>query len=105
MWYMNPERRADLAGSCALAALTLEAARADDSTRKAYDQQLRAIVSELQAGLDGKRREERALAILALLGGGLSMAHAVHDQELGARIARSVVEAIAMLDERGNSTI
>ena len=99
-WYMSPERRADLAGSCALAALTLEAARADDETRKAYDQQLRSVVAELQAGMEGKRREDRALAILALLGGGLSMAHAVHDEDLGARIARSVIDAIAALDER-----
>ncbi len=96
-WYLSAERRADLAGSCALPTLTLEAARADDVTRKAYDEHLRAVVKELAAALDGERREADALAILALLSGGMSIAHAVHDQKLGARVARAVADAVVRL--------
>lgn len=99
-WYLSAKRRADLGGSCALATLSLEAARAGDATREAYDDHLRAILKELQAGLDGTRREDHALAILALLSGGMSMAHAVHDPRLGVRIARAVIDAITALGER-----
>ncbi len=98
-WYLSAERRADLAGSCALPTLSLEAARSDDETREAYDEQLRAIVKAFQAGLEGSHREEQALAILALLSGGLSMAHAVHDQRLGARIAHAVINAVSVLGD------
>ena len=100
-WYLNAERRADLPGSCALATLTLEAARADEATRELYDDSLRAIAKELQAGLPGNRREADAWAILALLSGGLSMAHAVHDPKLGARIASAVANCVVRIgDER-----
>lgn len=103
-WYLSAERRANLAGSCALPTLSLEAARADDATRHAYDEHLRAVLKELQAGLGGTRREDHALAILALLCGGMSMAHAVHDPRLGARIAHAVIDAITTLGERPHST-
>jgi AcrR family transcriptional regulator len=93
-WYLGPERRADLALSCALPTLSLDAARADSETRVAYETQLRGIVRELTAGLAGTRREADAWAILALLAGGMMMAHAVRDPRLAARIARSIVTAI-----------
>jgi len=92
-WYLSAERRTDLAGSCALPSLTLEAARSDDATRKEYDDELRAIAQELRNGLHGERKDDRALAILALLCGGMSMAHAIRDPKLGARISRAVVDA------------
>lgn len=97
-WYLGAQRRADLAESCALATLTLEAARADEATRELYDERLKSIAKELQAGLAG-RREADAWAILALLNGGLSMAHAVRDPKLGARIAKAVAAAIVALGE------
>jgi TetR/AcrR family transcriptional regulator, transcriptional repressor for nem operon len=99
LWYLNDERRADLPGSCALATLTLEAARADAATRELYDEHLRAIAKALQAGLGGSRREADAWAILALLSGGMSMAHAAKDPKLGARIARSVANAVIAIGE------
>jgi AcrR family transcriptional regulator len=98
-WYLNAERRADLPGSCALATLTLEAARADEATRDVYAESLNAIVKELQAGLPGSRREADAWAILALLSGGMSMAHAVRDPQLGARIASAVAKAVIRIGE------
>ncbi len=98
-WYLSAERRVDLAGSCALPTLSLEAARSGAETRAAYDEHLLAIVIELQVGLEGKKREDHALAILALLSGGLSMAHAVQDQRLGARIAHPVVSAVSVLGD------
>ncbi len=84
------KRRVDLASSCALPTLSLETARAGDDTRIAYDDEFQAIAKALQGGLDGKQREDRRLAIRALSSGGLSVAHAVHDRRLGARIACTV---------------
>ncbi len=97
-WYVNPQRRADLAGSCALAALTLEAARGGPGMRETYERSLREVVASAAAGLEGREREARAIAVLALLSGGLSMAHAVDDPALGKRIARAVTDAIAKLE-------
>lgn len=100
-WYVSPQRRADLAGSCALPALTLEAARGDADARETYEQALREVVASAAAGLEGRNRETRALAILALLAGAMSMAHAVDDERLGTRIARAVTDAIAKLEPEG----
>jgi AcrR family transcriptional regulator len=98
-WYLNAERRADLGSSCALPSLTLEAARADDDTRDAYTDELRSVIKEMQAGLPGGRREADAIAILALLSGGMTMAHAVSDEKLGARIAKAIADAVAAIGE------
>lgn len=92
-WYLKPQRRADLATSCALPTLSLEAARADDATRAEYAAQLREIAATL-AGEPNAQAQERALAVLALLSGGLMMAHAVGDAKLGGRIARAVADAV-----------
>jgi len=95
---VRPQRRSDLAGSCALAALTLEAARGGPDVRQAYQRSLREVVASAAAGLEGRDREARALAVLALFAGGLSIAHAVDDPALGKRIARAVTDAIAKLE-------
>jgi AcrR family transcriptional regulator len=92
-WYLGPQRRADLASSCALPTLSLEAARSDNATRAEYSAQIRSIVATLADG-PGVAAQDRALAILALLSGGMTMAHAVDDPKLGARIARAVVKAV-----------
>jgi AcrR family transcriptional regulator len=100
-WYLGAERRRDLAGSCALPSLSLEAARSDEATRAAYTAELRALIASVQAGLAGPRREGDAIAVLALLCGGMVMAHAVDDERLAARIAKGVSDAIALVGERG----
>lgn len=96
-WYLSAERRTDLAGSCALPTLTLEAARSDEETRIAYDARLRAVLAEVEAGLSGRHKRADAIVILALLSGGMSMAHAVYDPRLSARIARAVADAVGSI--------
>jgi len=93
MWYLGPQRRADLSSSCALPTLSLEAARADDATRAEYAAPLREIAATL-AGDSSPAAQERALAVLALLSGGMIMAHAVGNSRLGASIARAVANAV-----------
>ena len=92
-WYLGPQRRADLSSSCALPTLSLEAARSDDATRAEYAAQIREIAATL-ADDSSAAAQERALAVLALLSGGMIMAHAVGDSRLGTRIARAVVNAV-----------
>ncbi len=92
-WYLGPQRRANLGSSCALPTLSLEAARSDHETRAQYAEQIRSIAATLADG-PGAAAQERALAILALLSGGMTMAHAVDDPKLGARIARAIVNAV-----------
>jgi AcrR family transcriptional regulator len=99
-WYLGADRRSDLAGSCALPTLSLEAARSDAATRAAYTGELRALIADVQSGLAGSRREGDAIAILALLCGGMVIAHAVDDERLGSRIAKGVADAIVLLGEQ-----
>lgn len=100
-WYVSEERRTNLPESCALAVLTLDAARADDETKAVYERELALLISEFTDGLEGRGNERRAIAILALLAGGLSIGHAVHDPKLGKRIARAISEAASLLAEEG----
>ena len=99
-WYLSEERRANLPESCALAVLTLDAARADDETREAYERELGLLIAEFTDGLGGRTNDRRAIAILALLAGGLSIGHAVQDPKLGKRIARAISEAASLIAEK-----
>jgi hypothetical protein len=76
-----------------LPTLSLEAARSDDATRTEYAAQVREIAATL-ADDPSAAAQERALAVLALLSGGMIMAHAAGDSRLGTRIARAVVNAV-----------
>jgi AcrR family transcriptional regulator len=92
-FYLGPKRTCDLAEACALPTLSPEVMRADEETRTYYQAELQEIVAELAMGLSGKitsEREDQAIAILALLSGGVTLARAVPDPDLSARIARAV---------------
>jgi TetR/AcrR family transcriptional regulator, transcriptional repressor for nem operon len=61
---------------------------------------LRRIVAEVAAGLvDGSaaQRDDAAIALLALLSGGVTLARAVSDPALSARIAKAVGRAALVL--------
>jgi hypothetical protein len=67
--------------------------RADAVTRRAYEQELRHIIEEVASGLSARRsakRDETAIALLALLSGGVMLARAVPDPALSDRIAQAV---------------
>ena len=92
-FYLGPKRTCDLGQSCALPSLTPDVMRADADTRTAYEAELRRIIDEVAAGLNegppAQRRDE-AIALLALLSGGVTMARAVTDEALSERIAQAV---------------
>jgi TetR/AcrR family transcriptional regulator, transcriptional repressor for nem operon len=92
-FYLGPKRTCDIGQSCALPSLSPEVMRGDIETRKAYEMELRRIIDEVASGLpDGtvKEREDSAIALLALLSGGVTLARAVPDPVLSDRIARVV---------------
>lgn len=96
-FYLTERRTCDPGEACALQSLTNDVARADAATREVYEAELRRAIDALAHGLgpgegDGKRA--RAIALLALLSGGISMARAVEDPALADEIVASVRAAV-----------
>lgn len=88
-FYLTDRRTCEPGESCALQSLTNEVARSESSTRIAYETELERTVGELASGMrtgstEGDRA--RAIALLATLSGGLSMARAVNDPALADEI-------------------
>jgi TetR/AcrR family transcriptional repressor of nem operon len=91
--YLGAKRTCDLGQSCALPSLSPEVVRADALTRRGYEQELRRLIEEVASGLPARRsamREETAIALLALLSGGVTLARAVSDPALSDKIAQAV---------------
>lgn len=99
-FYLGPRRTCALGESCALPNLSPEVMRADDDTRDAYEQALRQIVDEVSSGLGDTPDDDRAIAFLALLSGGVTLARAVRDPELAQRIADAVGRYAVVIAER-----
>lgn len=98
--YLGERRTCDLAESCALQSLTGEVARADDEARAAYEAELRLVLESAAAGMQGATAAERraeAMALLALLAGGVSVARAVRDPVFAEEIAAAVRQAAIRL--------
>jgi len=92
-FYLTERRTCDLSESCALQSLTGEVARANDQTRDAYETELRGVIDAAAEGLDARSRAGRrgeAIALLALLAGGVSLARAVRDPALADEIAGAI---------------
>ncbi len=94
-YYLGYKRTCDLGASCALPSLSMDVIRADLETRQAYTEALRRIIEDAAEGLKGERseREDRAIALLVLLSGGVTLARAVSDPELSERIAQAIERA------------
>ena len=92
-FYLGPKRTCDIGQSCALPSLSAEVMRADSETRRAYEAELCRVIEEVASGLSGHStaaRDDMAIALLALLSGGVTLARAVPDPALSERIARAV---------------
>lgn len=101
-FYLGQRRTCDLGESCALATMSPEVMRADDETREAYEQALLSIVEEVASGLGdlpGNDHDDRAIALLSLLAGGVTLARAVRDPVTSERIARAVARYATALAE------
>ena len=99
-FYLGERRTCDLADSCALQSLTGEVARADDDARETYETALRGVIDTAADGMASTTDRERradAIALLALLAGGVSMARAVKDPALSEDIAAAVRRVAVLL--------
>ncbi|MBI2253807.1 MAG: TetR/AcrR family transcriptional regulator [Proteobacteria bacterium] len=100
-FYLGYKRTCDLGESCALPSLSPDVMRADEETRNAYTAELKRLVEEVATGLTGNShaeahgtsREDRAIVLLAMLSGGVTLARAVSDPVLSERIAQLVAQA------------
>jgi TetR/AcrR family transcriptional repressor of nem operon len=95
--YLSPEHRDDLAGSCAVATLGTDVARASDRTRSAYGDQVRSYLRVIEGLLDEPdpaARRRRAVLTLSALVGAVIMARAVSDPELSGELLALVGEAL-----------
>lgn len=91
-FYLGDRRTCDLADSCALQSLSSDVARADDDARQVYETNLHAIVAAMTAESEGlpNARRDQAIALLALLVGGVTLARAVRDPAASDEIAAAV---------------
>lgn len=94
-FYLTERVTCDAGESCALQSLTGDVARAGPDARAAYTAALREVI----AAADGGSRAQ-AIATLALLSGGVSMARAVDDPELIQEITEAVRAAAMGLPRR-----
>lgn len=96
-FYLTDRRTCELGESCALQSLTNEVARSEPKTRMAYEAELQRTVEELASGMaTGSARCDRAkaIALLATLSGGVSMARAVNDPDFADEIISALRAAI-----------
>lgn len=96
-FYLGERRTCAPTEACALQSLSGEVARADDVTRAAYEQTLRAVIAAATQGMPAATSRERrrdAIVMLALLSGAVSLARAVRDPELSLEIASAVRHAL-----------
>lgn len=101
-FYLGYKRTCELGDSCTLPSLSPDVMRADDETRGAYTAELKKLIADVAAGLpaDNKEtsltkttQEDRAIVLLAMLSGGVTIARAVSDPALSERIARVIEQA------------
>jgi len=95
-YYIGKAHRADLAGGCAMAALSPEVVRAGPDVHEVYEEKMKKIVGLIADGLMGKSEtdtEGRAWAMLGILIGGLTITRAVKSAGLSEGIAKSIRNA------------
>jgi AcrR family transcriptional regulator len=105
-FYFTERVTCDLAEGCALPSLAGEVARSDAKTRGTFEKAYLGLVGAIARGLPAEvtETEERAIAMTALLAGGVIIARAVRQQELRSRIARILQEAVVACARRGWKT-
>jgi TetR/AcrR family transcriptional regulator, transcriptional repressor for nem operon len=106
--YLSPSHRDNLQGSCAFAALSTDAARANPRFREAYEEELRRTLAAIcepfkQDGATAQRKDE-AIALMALCVGGISLSRAVDDDAFSTRILRACQDGVAAIADAADTT-
>jgi TetR/AcrR family transcriptional repressor of nem operon len=105
--YLSVAHRRQVDRGCPLPALLPEVARASQHSRQALEARLRQVAANIESHLpptQDNMAQNRALAVLAVLVGGMTLARAVADESLSDRIlaaSRCFVEAGVAQSARG----
>ena len=96
-FYLTERGTCELGESCALQSLTNEVGRSEPQTRMAFEVELQRTIDGLASGMatgsvEGDRA--KAIALLATLSGGISMARAVNDPAFAYEIISALRSAI-----------
>jgi TetR/AcrR family transcriptional repressor of nem operon len=101
--YLSRRHRDERAGSCGFSALAADAARAPETFRQAYEEELRKSLNAIGGRpldeADEHEHYDDAIALMALCVGGLSLARAVKDEAFSAHILEVCKAAAAQLGE------
>ncbi len=92
-FYLGERRTCEMAESCGLQSLTPDVMRANAATREAYEGALQEVVEIVASGLrsvEPALRGRRALALLALLSGGVTIARSMASEEQSEEIAQAL---------------
>lgn len=102
-FYLGERRTCDLGQSCALQSLTPDVMRAGETVRGDYEAAFTGVVDVVARGLTGLERgtaHDRALALLALLSGGVTLARSMASPRMSEGIAESLrAGAMALLHQ------
>jgi AcrR family transcriptional regulator len=86
-FYLGARMDVELEEACALPTFAADVGRADEKTRRVFEDGFKKVTTAISQGLEGGNREERALALLAVLAGAASVARAVpQDADIRERI-------------------
>lgn len=102
-FYLGERRTCELGESCGLQSLTPDVMRADAATRALYEEAFAAVVSVVAKGLPNREPEQahqRALALLSLLSGGVTVARSMSSPEQSEDISNAL-RAAAVYIVRG----
>ena len=102
--YLSQDHFDDRDGSCPMIALPSDVSRGNGSVKAAFRQVMEMMVGAFAANLEpnGQPARERALALVAMVVGGMVLARAVDDKDLAAELrdsARKQAFEMAGLDE------
>lgn len=92
-FYVDELRNCDLSQSCGLQSLTSDVMRMDEETRGAYEDGINKVVDRMVGGfphLPAARARARALALLSLLSGSITLARSLKSVELSGELAEAV---------------
>jgi TetR/AcrR family transcriptional regulator, transcriptional repressor for nem operon len=81
--YLSRDHLEDVGGSCPLIALSSDAARASRAVKAAYREVAEAMVHVFKAQLKGRAAREQAMVLVALCVGGMVLARALDDADMG----------------------
>jgi TetR/AcrR family transcriptional repressor of nem operon len=91
--YMNQKRTCDLTDSCALQSMTSEVGRSDEDIRSVFETEFLKVIELANEGSSqtaNQNANEKTLANLAMLIGGVTLARAVKDEKLSNEIANAI---------------